>query len=324
MKSFLFSIFVFLAVTSPAQQRRYYTGDDIDAETVFSIDSASSTVAVEARCALRQVKESAGEGVSWWGIAWNCKSDTDYEYVILRPYNTDFGSLTDKRVMAVEYGVKEGGVMTCKSGEVMSSGVNTAKGYNSLLLEWGVSGLRVFVGSKELHKTLEVSARMPVSDGCKLISSVAIDINSLVVECIADKAKALTTSYAVEEVKSRIASSVDPVEGVWHYLDRETDDSRARLGGNYTLIIIGNGDGYDILYNDGARVNGAQWKPFMLKGRLTPTPFERHYNLVWHDSMMERMDEETHATFSDEGILSLEFPLYRSRLRFYKVRDFNL
>lgn len=323
MKTSLFSVILFFALTSVAQQRHYYTGEDIAPDTVFAIDSDVSTVAVEARCALRHAREGAGEGDSWWGIAWNYISPDDYEYVILRPYNTDFGSLTDKRVMGVEYGVNTGGVMIRKSREIMSSGVNMAKGYNSLLLEWGKAGLRVFAGSKELHKALEVDTQLPVSRECKLISSVGIDINSLVVECVADKAKSLAAGYDMDDLMSCIASSVDPMEGVWRYLDRENDESRARLGGNYSLIIIGNGNGYDLLYHDGARVNAAQWKPLMLKGTLAVTPFQRHYNLVWYDSMMDRLDEETHATLSEEGILSLEFPLYHSRLRFYKAADFN-
>ena len=116
----------------------------------------------------------------------------------------------------------------------------------------------------------------------------------------------------------RFASSVDPLEGYWSYLDRETDDSRARLGGRYDLAIVKEGDEYVLLYVDGAEVNSSMWKPMMIKGSMKPTPFKSHYDLTWYDSMMEPMDDDTFSMVDGDMILTLKFPVYRSQLRFYK------
>ena len=321
MKIILLSTVLLLSITLSAQKRYYFTGNDMTVDSVLFLDENPATVAIEVRCALQSVKEESGRGRSWWGIAWNYRSSSDYDYVVLRPFNTDFGAIDDRRVMAVEYGSMTDGDFRVYSEEVMTSGINMAKGFNSLLLEWGNGVMRVFAGSKELHKVMELGVSLPESRECRIVSSSAVDIASVVLECGEDKVKNLTTDYEMEVVMKRLELSVDPMEGIWCYLDRETDDSRARLGGQYKVIILGNGNGYDILYYGGARVNESEWKPLMLKGALSPTPFQRNYNLVWHDSMMERMDEELHATLSEEGILSFEFPIYRSRLRFFRMTE---
>lgn len=318
MKIALFSIFFVSACLLNAQQRHYYLGEDLPADSVFVIDTASAAVALEARCAMPQAKEGRGEGRSWWGVAWDYRSPDDYDYIIMRPFNSDFGSLDDRRLMAVEYGTMNQEKRTVRAVETVASGVNMTKGFNTLLLEWDRGTLNVFAGSKGLDMVMTVKAPLPSSGRCKLISDSRIDVSSVVVEGSEDMTRSLLAGYDMADVMQRLAVSTDPVEGVWSYLDRETDDSRARLGGNYSVIILAADGGYEILYLDGARVNGAMWQPLMIKGMLKATPFERHYNLVWYDSMMTRMDEENHATLSEEGVFSLEFPLYRSRIRLFR------
>ncbi len=325
MKLTLFSIFLALAVYAGAQHRQYYAGDDISTDSLLAIDDNAATVAIEARCAMPEAKEGFGEDDRWWGIAWNYVSPRNYDYVVIRPYNSDFGSIHDRRVMAVEYGSVTGGDAVVTLHETMESGVNMTKGFNSLLVEWGNGTVRVFVGSKGLKKVVEHHSALPSGGNCKLIcGNTSLAIGSLVVECGEDKAKSLATTYEMEPLMRSITVSGDKREGTWQYLDRETDDSRARSGGSYSLAIVNNGTGYDLLYLGGARVNGAEWKPLMLKGTLIPTPFENHYNLIWYDSTMTLVEDESYATFSEEGILSLEFPLHKSRMRFYRNVDISL
>lgn len=325
MKLTLFSILMLLTLSVSAQYRQYYIGSDISVDSIFALDDNCATIAIEARCAMPAAKEGFGDGDTWWGIAWNYVSPDDYNYVIMRPFNSDFGALDDRRLMSVEYGAITGGNNLVTNKETVASGLNMAKGFNSMLLEWEGDVMRVFIGAKGLHKIMEATSKLPAGSQCKLVSEGSpLDIASLVVECGEDIAQSLVTGYEMDDVMRHLSLSGDPVEGIWRYLDRETDDNRARLGGNYSLIVVANGDGYDMLYLDGARVNNQAWRKLMLKGKLLPTPFENHYDMVWYDSMMNRMDDETHATFSKEGILSLEFPLFRSSMRFYRSSGINL
>lgn len=299
-------------LAATGQQRRYYTG----ADTVFSVETGVSALAVEARGALLSAKECSGPGKEWWGIAWNCRPGGDMDYVVLRPENTDFGQLTDRRVVNVELGRMVDGKMETTGCHTMERHINGGCGDNSLLLEWEGGVLRVFAGDKDLYRVMEGEVELPTEAECMIISSGKVDLKSLVVEWTEDRVRLLSTAYTMEEIMARLAATSDPMEGMWRYLDRETDDSRARPGGLYRLVTLRNGDGYDILYHDGAKVNCSAWKPLMLKGRLAPTPFRSHFDLTWYDSMMEPMTQENNATLSEEGILTLEFPLYRSRMRF--------
>ncbi len=321
MKRIALLAIIVLALISgaKAQMRHYYQGADFSAHPQFSLPDSAATVAVEARCALGAIREEAGDGRYWWGVAWDYVSPADYKYVILRPVNTDFGAITDSRVVNIEMGERENGEMIVTARSTVTSGINSGRGFNSLLLEWGGGMLKVFAGSRELKPVLESVCDIPVEEEAALVASCSIDISSLVVEWVPDMTLRLDCGYTEASVAAALADSSDSVEGVWRYLDRETDDNRARVGGLYELVIVRNGGGYDILYGSGARVNGENWRPLMKKGRLDDTPFERHYDLTWYDSMMEVMDEENHASVSDEGILTLEFPLYRSRLRFYRA-----
>lgn len=44
-----------------------------------------------------------------------------------------------------------------------------------------------------------------------------------------------------------------------------------------------------------------------------------HYDLTWYGSEMTAIDDECHAAFDSEGVMTCTFPLHESQLRFYKV-----
>lgn len=302
-----------------AQVRSYYSPEELDrCHRVFDIDTTSSEILVEARAALTSNRERYGKSRDYWCVAWNYKSMDDYDYVRLQARNTDFGHLTDQRVIDVEYGRVRGGSDSVVSAVAVKNGVDPYNGYNTLAVEWSGGLLSVFVGSKRIEKVLEVEVPLPVSPQCRIISVGDLKVQSLVVECPENRAAMLICPFTEEEVLSRLGSSVDTVEGEWMYLDRDTDDSRARLGGRYTFYIIRHEDGYLLLYKSGAEVNAPQWSPLMIKGRMKPTRFVGHYDLVWYDSLMEPMDDDTYASIDEAGILTVEFPVYRSRMRFYR------
>ena len=111
--------------------------------------------------------------------------------------------------------------------------------------------------------------------------------------------------------------------GVWEYLDRDTDSRRALAGGRYRLGIIPAADGaagdYDIVYLGGAEVNSQRWKPGMIKGRLKAMPFAAHWDLLWYDSDMRLISRDINASMEQNSILSLNFPLMKSTIRFYRA-----
>lgn len=124
--------------------------------------------------------------------------------------------------------------------------------------------------------------------------------------------------FDVTKLDSIVNSADNTLQGVWSYLDRDSDPRLLNMGGDYELVIQGKENVFEIYYLNGARVGAKKWREGALKGILQPTRFINHYNLVWLDALGRPISREASADFIDGSILRLNFPLYRSTVRFYK------
>ena len=147
------------------------------------------------------------------------------------------------------------------------------------------------------------------------------------------------------ELESYFETVNNDVEGKWAFLDRDTDSRYSELGGRYELAVVSigflkkhqtpenyadmmkicpsleNEGSFAVVLMSGASVNSRRWKPFMIKGFLIPTIFDRHYTLLWYDSYMNLMANEMSADISaDDAILTLKFPLNHAIMRFSRCR----
>ena len=126
-----------------------------------------------------------------------------------------------------------------------------------------------------------------------------------------------------DSLYAHLADSHNQAEGLWVMLDRDTDARRFIIGGDYRLATVCSPDqsgAVDIIYIDGARVSHDKWKSMRLKGRLVPTPFTGHYDLMWVEPTGNVISEEASADILENGtILRLNFPLYSSSVRFRRA-----
>jgi len=305
---------------SHAGQRVYLAVDSVVEAYYFSIDTLSLELAIEARAAIDFGRNSPQRSRAYWGIAWNCRNDgASFDYVTMRLKNTDFGNITDFRAAEIEYGHHQCGVDSVIKVASIEKAHNLRGGDNTIAVEWFDGRMRVFSGEKLPVQVFDIEGELPKEDGCKVFSTGNMMLRTLVVESKNDMAKHLASGYNPDDLMWRFKKTTDPIEGTWTYLDRVTDDTRARLGGIYTLSIVRDGDCYLMLYRSGARVNSGKWTPMMIKGRLTDTPFMGHFNLKWYDAMMEPVDDECSASIDSEGILTISFPVHKTVIRFYKT-----
>ncbi len=123
-----------------------------------------------------------------------------------------------------------------------------------------------------------------------------------------------------EQIRRIIEESDDPIEGYWEIFDRTLDEALLKLGGEYKLAIVKNHDRYDIIYLDGARVNGSRWQSGMLKGILTPSSFPGLLNLEWFDSEGKSLFYSITAQTGYNGTLTLQFPYHSSVIRLRKAQ----
>lgn len=193
--------------------------------------------------------------------------------------------------------------------------------YNSLRISYTDGMLSIAAGHRELE-TIFTSAQTLSSDSCRIgyftDAGGWLQIKRIFFESKPQEEHLFTSAYTRETLDSIFASSTDPLEGYWMYLDRNTDDNLFVLGGKYIIAIVKTDNGnYDIVYVSGASKYDSLWKPFMLKGRLKRTPFFLQYDLEWNDASKKTFSDETYATLSEQ-ILTLHFPLNKSLVRFYK------
>lgn len=315
MKRLLSFLLPFVVAVSGGaiQTRHYYTRSTLPEDGVLTIDTAAHSCVVEARVALLENVPRRGMSRDWWGMKWN--EDSAEWLLKLQCGNTDYGDILDERFVRVVLTKDNMPLLDC----TLKKNIEGYGGYNLLSAEWyGDSLLRVSAGNGEPMPlgTVKRDGLMPrniwiVGDGRR-------DLDMAVVESDVRSVDDLATGWTADGIARYLASSTDALEGYWRYLDRDMDEQCLRLGGDYRLAVVRDGDGYLLLYVDGARVNDVAWHPGMIKGRLVPTPFVNSYDLVWYDSLRESMGRECHASVGG-SVMTLEFPLYnKGRIRLYR------
>ncbi|MDE5844016.1 MAG: hypothetical protein K2H44_01335 [Muribaculaceae bacterium] len=179
------------------------------------------------------------------------------------------------------------------------------------------SGLRLFINGNAVDLG-SITGNQQLSDihikACRTITFLSINFES---NGAADNQPILT----LDEIITRLQSSPSAPAGLYVWLDRENDPHRAIPGGFYKLAVLPDSvtKGYDIIYLEGASVNKDSWKTGMIKGKLIPTIFYNHYDLIWYDSNHEVIDREIFCNFIDDAIMQLNFPLYSTKMRFSRL-----
>ncbi len=316
----IFVICVILPALCYSEDYRYYDDAKLnrDGEFLIEVDSTSESLVLEVRAAMHKNDERIGYSKTSWALVWGYFSPENHHYAKVQCGNTDFGDFADKRFAEVTVGRMINGTDSVIERKRMYKGVDTGRGYNSLLVECNRNRTRVFIGNGELVNVASLSGQNSIGHYCGVISKDSLVVSSAVVETVPDRMLPIKTSWEKDSLDRYLSRTTDRLEGYWSYLDRDNDEKRARLGGRYSLALVKDGDGYVILYVSGAEVNRSKWRECMVKGRLKPTIFEDHYDLVWYDSKMLPIETDAYADIINSVILSLDFPLYHTKIRFSK------
>ena len=327
LKLFLTVIFSLGSIFSPWKIYAFSTSERVYFQTPFTIDdsvvslvrgdrsdSPSISTTIDVRAAISGIGERRGLAPCYWGLY--LIAETDTLTVTLRHGNSDFGDILDRRQSFISFykGNVELKRLEVEGFETSSDTYNTLR----LNVDSQTRLLSVSGGGRRITDISDVELPFIPAE-IKLWSKGELTVSSLALERRVSPQSSLATDWTVDALKEYFAASTDSTEGFWQYLDGENDPQYARLGGRYRLAIVKGGDGYDIIYIDGAETLASQWKPMMLKGGLKTTIFENHYDLEWIDSTFESIRRDIHASVSDGAILTLSFPLLKTTLRFSKM-----
>lgn len=256
-----------------------------------------------------------------WGVVWNYVDSLNFCSLTLRCSNSCLHDVLDERSMTAEVSITRAGRSSTLLHTSITRGANLYEGDNRVHIVLNESGTTILLGSSKLSTIARLPGQLLVPGGHFGVfagKAALLSVERMVIHSVHSPINDLATAWTAETLDSHFATSSDPIEGYWDYLDRSLDESSLRLGGRYRIALVKTTSGYDILYIDGAATDAHLWQPFMLKGTLTPTRFLGSYELLWYDSEKKPFDCDVHASIDDALILTLHFPLATSQLRFAK------
>lgn len=305
--------------TEPLEVTTLYH-DSVTIDRDIPVGDDCRLLVMEVRAPFARSREPHGVSRDFWGISWRCCGHAESYCCTLARGNTDNYDFANAPFVQ----------LTVKAGdrEIVSQRVFDDVGLvagaeNSLCVTIDAHGaVRVAVGN---HELVDVAA-FSIGDFRGVVSwRVVARENVGVIYAMSregvSKCRHLMTDWTVASLDQYFASSVDPLEGYWAYLDRENDSKVMKPGGFYTIAVVAAGSGnYDLIYVDGATVNSGLWSTGMRKGRLVDTRFVNHYDLVWVDAVFDTMSRDVSASVEQGAVLILSFPVYRSQMRFVKTQ----
>ena len=259
-----------------------------------------------------------------WGVIFAYANPSHYMHVEISSFNSNFyDDLTDKRQMTVEVWRHQGNSANRICSIPLDDGVDLYDGLNTLMVSVDKGQAVISVGKKKLKAvaTVELSDDdvSLVKTGLFLGAGSKIAVERTVLSTQSDPPRRVATTWTRESLDQHFAISSDPLEGYWQYQDRDMEDKWLRLGGRYTVALVASHGGYDIIYVDGSQVNAPQWQFGLLKGHISRTIFDGHYDLVWIDAMFAPITHDAYAAFENGVLMTLSFPVYNSQLRLSKV-----
>jgi len=329
MRHIIFLSILMSAVLAPAKEPERTYIDEIaglcDSIITLPVQPHSSKTSIEIRYSPAKSKPSAGLSPNYVSIIW---ADTDSSLTWraeLRPGQSSTDDAVSDRFLCLRV------IRANHSGD---STVHEAAFHDilknsdaeiSFCAEITPTSASFAAGSSTLEELTAIEGSFNPSVSAAVKAAGCVSFSMIVIETHKDMAAALATDYTEEQIRALATTSGSP-EGIWLFLDRDTDSRRALAGGRYRLGIVKQKDSpnYDIIYLDGAQVNASAWRCGMKKGELTPTIFSDHYDLLWYDSHMEPIEYDANASVSQGAVLTLSFPLMKSTLRFSRQPQDNI
>lgn len=187
-------------------------------------------------------------------------------------------------------------------------------------LEWRDGIATILCGKHKLSGVMTTTCAMP-SGPCAVTASSKASIADAVIELTPSQIPEIVmTPDSVRQYFSDSSANFNPIEGIWEYLDRDTDTALAIPGGTYRLAIVAADNvNFDIIYLDGAKTNRQEWIPGMKKGSVSDLGFNGHYSLHWTDAMFGSLGNECYLSQLSDNVISVNFPEFSASMRFRRV-----
>lgn len=199
--------------------------------------------------------------------------------------------------------------------------INPHTGDNLWILSADQKGIEILAGEKDLNPVFTYPV---ITEKLKLFGFLAgwgdkLKISDISLEYEEILTEEETERKSLDEIIETISESDDEMEGYWILFDRDLEETLLKLGGDYRMVSIREGDSYLFLYLEGAGVNSRGWQPGDIKAIMTPTAFTGIYDVEWMDSQKKPLIKEIRAQRGEGKTLLITFPYQNSSIRLRKV-----
>lgn len=202
-------------------------------------------------------------------------------------------------------------------GAVATEGADLWNGVNIWRLERKGETATLSCGNRGTGALVTVSMPCEISGiGFTALPGTRLTVTDIAFERTQPLKRHGVTLAELEKLTVRLGEDDDPLTGEWDLYDYSLDDTRHRLGGQYRLIAVRDGESYELLIMDGARVGSSLWGAGTVKARLVPSRHKGVYRVEWFTAEGTVAEGEAAAQLAGEGMLEIQFPASGSVLRF--------
>lgn len=283
-------------------------------------DSAQSWTNIELRCKIRGQNNFTNKPLGWslllYGVG-DCQRQSEIRVNLIPSLLGDEFSVPQLEI-SVEDLSSLGDTKVTDSSDWLTSKIE-GNTLSLALNKFGDNNLEVWYGNRQLSNLGVIALECDIRK-IEVKATTQIEIESVNIK--SEKRTIIEQFDGIDEqsLSTYFRNSIDTHEGIYEYLDSDINTAQSRLGGFYRLALLKNeSGGYDVIYLGGAQENSRNWIEGMIKGKLSPTIFQNHYNLTWTDSAMN--DDMTELSAELTGsIMVLHFPKERAIIRFSREK----
>ncbi|WP_087424320.1 hypothetical protein [Barnesiella sp. An55] len=243
-----------------------------------------------------------------WGVVWGYRDRQNYHALLLRAGDDDFYGYQTPELQYTLFTVARGDTtFHVRWRRVSSTAIHPETGYNRLHIVPARGGFDIFLGRERecrlgfCHddRLFGDQAGIYVGRGaCVKMKNWSISPHEYLENQIL---------WTAEELNEHLRHSVNPIEGTYEFLQASSTNYNIRLGGNYHLAMVTNGNGYLLIYESGAQRLSDQWQTGMVKAALRPTGLSNLFNVIWYDAEHKPIDEGVKAILAENGVLTIHF-----------------
>lgn len=329
LRALLFIILCEIAAlpATASKPHRYYL-DSVSGTNIFELIHMPSVKAETKAVEIRASQSGSRTGKASYGVIFAYESPTDYHSATLT-INSDIADdgLHDDRSMQLTVSHHHGPETKVLTSLTLAKEIDLDNYDNSLAAELNCAtgSVTILAGHSTLKPVVSLNIPAGLTQGSiGITASGCVAVSLAVGEYVEDPVAIIGPPVSDNLIESMISDTKDiNAVGCWQYLDRNTDAAYIRPGGNYTIAIVPSPDDDDgsllIIYLEGAQTNCGKWPRGQLKGKLHPTIFRDHYDLIWYDAELRPIADESSASLEGTKILRLDFPLHKSSIRFSKL-----